>query len=104
MENRIITTGAYSTDHAQNEGHGSIFLINNENGQLIETISVNYNGCEVLPLCVTSDNKNGYNVYVLRQDTYDINRQTFEMMKSGNLFIYQTNDLHALNINNTINQ
>ena len=104
IDGMLVTTGVYSSDHSRNEGYGTIYLINNENGQLIETISVNYNGCEVLPLSVAADNNNGYNVYVLRQDTYDTNRQPFEMLKSGNLFIYHTNDLHTLNINNTINQ
>ena len=103
VDGTLITTGSVSSDHQRNEGYGSIYLINNENGKLIDTISVDYNGCEVLPLHVVSDGKNGYNVYVVRQDYYDSDRSGFEGMFSGRLFVYHTDDLHKLDIN-TINQ
>lgn len=103
IDGMLITTGSFSTNHQKNEGYGLIYLINNENGKLIDTIFVDYTGCEVLPMHVAPDKKSGYNVYVLRQDNYDIDRAGFEGIFKGKLFIYHTDDLHKLDIN-TINQ
>ena len=99
----LITTGSVSTNHQRNEGHGAIYMINNENGKLVDTIFVDYNGCEVLPLHVERDYKSGFYVYVARQDFYDGDRSGFEGMFRGRLFVYHTDDLHYLDIN-TIHQ
>ena len=104
VDGNLIVTGSYINEKSQDEGYGLIYLINNENGQLIDKICVNYYGCTVLPLYVAPDNNKGFIIYALRQDIYDTNRQPFGDLKTGNIFIYNTKDLHALNINNTINQ
>ncbi len=98
VDGMLITTGTFFSDQERNKGYGSIFIINNENGKLIDSISVDYTGCDVLPLHVASDKKNGYNVYVLRQDSYDSGYNGFLDLSRGKLFIYHTDDLHKLDI------
>ncbi|MBO4243627.1 MAG: hypothetical protein J5882_01035 [Bacteroidales bacterium] len=98
IDGTIFASGSFCTDAARNQGKGEIYMINNKSGQLIDSVSVDYTGCEVLPVHVTPDKKGGYSVYVLRQDNYDSWFDGFLGLFRGKLFVYQTDDLHKLEV------
>ncbi|MBP5369134.1 MAG: hypothetical protein J6Z01_11835 [Bacteroidales bacterium] len=99
----LIATGAISKDIKKDEGYGVIFMINDNNGSILETISCDYDGCDFQPLYIYP-NKNGeFDVYAVRHSNYETKSgeyNGFSYIEKGKLFIYHLNDLHKLQINN----
>lgn len=99
----IIVTGSVSTNYKNGEGYGAIFLLDINSGKLTETIALDYADCDILPFYVLPNKNNGYTVYTLRRNNFDdvtTDRQDFAHLKTGKIYIYNTNDLHNLQINN----
>lgn len=105
-EKNIIVTGSISTDYKKGEGYGAIFLLNKDSGTLEETIALDYVDCDLLPIYIVPNKKAGYIVYTLRRNNFDevtTELKDFAHIDNGKLYIYTTNDLHKLQINNNIN-
>ena len=98
----LIITGAIITDYENEEGYGAIFLLDDNNGTFKEDIELNYDDVIVIP-SVISPNQNGeYDVFAIVRHSYD-NWNDFmngdSEMSAGRVYIYHTDDLHKLQIN-----
>lgn len=99
----LIATGVYIPDYNKNVGNGVIYLFDNNNGQLKDTISVDYKGCDILPFYVSPDKNGEYDVYSIRRENYTEipdYQHGIANFYQGDVFMYHTNDLHNLQIEN----
>ncbi|MBQ3658384.1 MAG: hypothetical protein II956_16330 [Bacteroidales bacterium] len=70
-------------------------------GDLLSTIPFDYLGCDIIPLYVSPAPNGGYDVYVVRKESYDEDydyRGGFLAMNGGWLYIYHADKLSELNI------
>ncbi|MBO7568242.1 MAG: hypothetical protein J6T60_14240 [Bacteroidales bacterium] len=96
IDGRIYVAGQKNRSH---EGKGSaddgiVYSIDRDNFEDIDSIKMKYK--DVIPLAVMPDQKEGYNVFLIRRYNY-----TDEMMNDNtirNIYIYHVDDLHNLQI------
>lgn len=95
----LIIPGAVAIDYDNDEGCGTIFLLDDSNGTFKEQILLNYNEITVIPSVISPDQNGEYDVFALARHDYDDwndYKKGDSEMSSGKLFIYHTNDLHKL--------
>ena len=85
---RLIVTASAMMSEAENyKMNGKIYLIDNINGNYTDTITCQYNGCDMVPRVISLDRHGEYDVFAARFQDYD---------DCEKLFIYHTDDLHKL--------
>jgi hypothetical protein len=102
-DGELIVTGAFLKDSDGEEGMGAIFLIDDTSGDVKDTVILDYKNCDVMPYIILPDKYGEYDVFTIRRDNYDdwTDFQKGEFgMDNGRLFIYHTDDLHKLQMEN----
>lgn len=98
----LIIIGAEVADYSTLEGYAQIHILDNNSGNHIETISVDYDNCTVSPIYVSPDSKGEYDVYILRLDRFQdafFDKMVTEL-NAGDVFVYHTDDLRKLQVKN----
>ncbi|MBQ1697807.1 MAG: hypothetical protein II075_07970, partial [Bacteroidales bacterium] len=95
----IIAPSIEITDYSTRNWRGVIYLLDKNDGTLLETISLEHDNCKVTPIYVSPDKNGEFDVYAMRFDKYDdtsIDINSENSIGYGNLLIYHTKDLHNL--------
>jgi hypothetical protein len=102
-DGELIVTSAFLKDSDGDEGMGAIFLIDDTSGDVKDQVILDYKNCDVMPYIILPDKYGEYDVFTIRRDNYDdwTDFQKGEFgMDNGRLFIYHTDDLHKLQMEN----
>jgi len=100
-DGKLIIPGAVLTDETSEDGIGVIYMLDDNTGNLTDSIALSYNNMDVMPSVISPDNNGEYDVFALVRHDYDDwndfkNGSSVEM---GKVFIYHTDDLHKFNVN-----
>ena len=108
VQGETLIVPAYVTaDTIGVAGHGVIYLVDNNNGNVMDSISLAYDDCEIIPYLISPDRHGEYDVYAVRRNDYDNqsvsqhgSTTNEDHLLGGKLHIYHTDDLHKLQLNN----
>ncbi|MBR4215672.1 MAG: hypothetical protein IKR94_10170 [Bacteroidales bacterium] len=91
-KDKLIVSGSVSRGN-YDDFYGQIWLFNSDNGNLTDSITLNYNG-NVMPYVINPASDGGYDVYLTRYKASDI------WLKNENipLYIYHTDDLRNIKV------
>ena len=98
----LMIPGVIAIDYENDVAYGAIFLLDYNTGTVKETITLNYREIEMMPCIISVDNNGEYDIFALGRHGYDdwADFKKDQSMDNGKIYIYHTNDLHNLHLNN----
>lgn len=97
----LIVHGIIQKNVEDNDFVGAIYFFDNEDGHLIETITLDNDDSSIIPYIISPDLNGEYDVYATKRNKYDSRNNTNNSNPyCGRLFIYHIDDLHKLKQNN----
>ena len=94
----LIVHGITQKKGEDNDFIGEIYFFDNEDGHLIETISLDNDDSSIIPYIISPDWNGKYDVYATKRNQYDSRNNSNPYC--GRLYIYHIDDLHKLKKNN----
>jgi len=104
-DGKVYVTGSTKDDNPQSKRDGAIFVLDDVSGGIMSTVTMSYNGCEIIPLVISPDQNGEYDIFATRREDYsgfiDFGEYASnDVLNTGQLFVLHIDDLGKLDIKN----